>query len=602
MQNKQTFITNYLLSLSERSYRTNKGDYQIGFDWIIYQYGLSQSWQPIRYPFHIENKGQMITHKTEAEFGIDFSFYDKQSKSVIVFLLKAEKLTYNNWIKKDFDSDLRRAINPDLTNIEIDLSEIEKYKIITVYNKNDDKKGVDCYENFIKTAPKKISETIDLEFERWNIDRLTQEVTENLLTADILPNNLSGLLSYLSSQVADFEFGTKEWENQLIPNWKNFLEQVFATGIDERKLNLIPFSLIILKNEMKKTPLTIIGWYDLTEYAILKLWDLFPNLNEKLRLIVISIWREFYINELIAYFENYYKILTTPYGINNKTRFMSLNVVCSSYTAYWHIARLGILYMNMLYIPDEEHKNKILNYYSNYIEKFIENNPPCFYPLLDINHIELYLIFVSYFLNGKIEKLHDFFLELGNFLCVRLTNRTRIPFIEARNRLDLVAEYVATGKQPVEWNSRSSYLLTMLLEMFTIFDEGKADKMIEYYFDEIIASDNKESKDIDLVSWYPDNDWQDNIFKKQVVSGTGVTTNNFHDFDNPNNTNRQQIIKSFIKEMRPKDINIQDLTRPTAAYILACIKYHSPLPPEFWRIFIDEDKVQNTEIPITKNE
>jgi len=231
MKYKQTYITNYLLSLSERSYRTNKGDYQIGFDWIIYQYGLSQNWQPIRYPFHVENKGQIITHKTEAEFGIDFSFYDKKNKAIIVFLLKAEKLTYNNWTQKDFDKDLRLAITPDLTNIEVDLGNIKKYKIITAYNKNDDKKGIDCYETFIKTTPKKIYETIDLGFERWNIDRLTKEVTDNLLTADILPNNLSGLLSYVSSQVSDFEFGTKEWENQLIPNWKNFLEQVFSRGL-----------------------------------------------------------------------------------------------------------------------------------------------------------------------------------------------------------------------------------------------------------------------------------------------------------------------------------------------------------------------------------
>jgi len=172
--------------------------------------------------------------------------------------------------------------------------------------------------------------------------------------------------------------------------------------------------------------------------------------------------------------------------------------------------------------------------------------------------------------------------------CVRRANRTKIPFIEARNRLDLVAEYVATGEQPLEWSSQSSYLITMLLEMFTIFNEEKAGKMIEYYFDKIILSDGKEYKDIDLVSWYPDKDWQDNIFRKRTVTGTGVSTSNFYDFNNPKNNNKQHIIKSFIKEMRPNDINIQDLTRPLAAFILACIKYQSPLPPEFWRIFIDK--------------
>ena len=590
MQNKESYITNYLLSLSERSYRTNKGDYQIGFDWIIYQYGILQKWQPVRYPFHIERKGQVITHKTEAEFGIDFSFYDKKNRSIIVFLLKADKLTYNNWTQKDFDSDLRRAICPDLENIGIDFEKIEKYKIITAYNKNDDKKGIECYENFIKSAPKKIYDKIDLEFERWNIDRLVKEVTENLLNADIFPNNLSGLFSYISLQVSDFEYGTKEWENQLIPNWKNFLNQIFAKGIDERKLNLVPFSLVILKNELKDCSSAIIGWYDLIEYAVLKLWDLFPSLNKKLQRNIVLIWQDFYINELVLYFETYHELLTTPYGINCKTPFMSLNAISTSFTTYWHLGRLGILYLNMLYIPNEKQKNKVLEYFSNYVEKMIENNPSCYYPLLDINHIELYLIFVIYLLSNKKEKLYNFFIELGNFLCVRKMPKTRIPFIESRNRLDLVTEYVATNEQPIEWSSKSSYLLTMLLEMFTVFEKEKADELIKYYFDEIIDTNANNREKIDLISWFPDKTWQDSIFVKQVVSGTGVSTSNFSDFNNKNDEDKQNAIKSFMKEMRTRDININDLDRLIVAYVLACIKYQSPLPPEFWRIFIIGEK------------
>ena len=92
--------------------------------------------------------------------------------------------------------------------------------------------------------------------------------------------------------------------------------------------------------------------------------------------------------------------------------------------------------------------------------------------------------------------------------------KTRIPFIESRNRLDLVAEFVATNEKPIEWSSKSSYLLTMLLEMFTVFDKEKADELIKYYFDEIIYANENDREKIDLVSWYPDKTWQDNIFKK----------------------------------------------------------------------------------------
>ena len=586
MQNKQSYITNYILSLSERSYRTKKGDYQIGFDWIIYQYGLFKDWQPIRYPFNLENQGEIITHKTEAEFGIDLSFYDSTTETIIVFLLKADKLTYNNWIAKSFDGDLRRAINPDLQSIEIDLDKIKTYKIITAYNKSDDKKGIESYENFIKTCTKKIYETIKLEFERWNIDRVVKETTENLLSANILPNNLSGLLSYISSQVSDFEVGTKEWEYQLVPNWKNFLDQVFITGVDERKLNLIPFSLAILKKDLKKCPSSIIGWIDLIEYAVLKLWDMFPKLNKNLQMTIIEIWRDFYINELITYFNNNHEILTMPYGLRGHSPHMSLISINTSYLAYWHLGRLGLLCTFMTDVPDEDYKkNGIINF-SNYIESLIGNNPSCYYPLLDINHIELYLIFVAYLFSNKRQELFDFFLELGNFLCIRRMERTEIPFISSRNRLDLVAEYVATREQPIEWNEKSSYLLTMLLEMFTLFEEQKATELIDYYFKEIIdgIKDTKIGR-IDLVSWVPDADWQDNIFKKQTLGGTGIGTSNFCDFSHQN-VSKLELIKSFINEIRERDINMKTLNRPFSAYILACMKNKSPLPPEFWRVLI----------------
>ena len=142
------------------------------------------------------------------------SFYDVETNTIIVFLLKADRLNYKNWTEKNFDYDLRRAVNPNFSDIEIDINSIKTYKIITVYNKNDDKKGVECYENFVSSSNTFIYNNISVEFERWNIDRLTKEVNDNLLTADVLPNNLSGLFSYISLQVADFEYGTKKWENQ----------------------------------------------------------------------------------------------------------------------------------------------------------------------------------------------------------------------------------------------------------------------------------------------------------------------------------------------------------------------------------------------------
>lgn len=591
--NKNCYITNYLLSLSERSYRRNNGDFQIGFDWIIYKYGLIKNWQPVRYPFNIEPSGNVVSHKTEAEYGIDLNFYDVETNTIIVFLLKADRLNYKNWTEKNFDYDLRRAVNPNFSDIEIDINSIKTYKIITVYNKNDDKKGVECYENFVSSSNTFIYNNINVEFERWNIDRLTKEVNDNLLTADVLPNNLSGLFSYISLQVADFEYGTKKWENQLIPNWNNFLDQVFITGIDERKLNLIPFSLIILKGAFKNCNSAKIGWIDLIEYSMIKLWDLYPKLSRKLKSIVTSIWLDFYINELIIYFNENEKILTLAYGLAIRTACLSVNVVSTAYVVFWHIARLGILFLSFWDIQDEIIRNKYIDYCSNYLKRFIDSNPNSYYPLIDINHIELYLIFVILLVSKNTNYLYNYFTTLGNFLCVRKANKVRVPFIESHNRIDLVAEYVATDEIPLEWSSKSSYLLTMLLEMFIVFDKERAVKLINYYFNEIINSPNKDINDsIDLVSWYPDEDWYESVFKNlDNYGGTGISTSNFVDF-NHGKESIIDIIKQFMFEARSRDIDLSEIKRPISAYLLASLKNQIPLPPEFWRVFILGSKLQ----------
>lgn len=590
MKNKKSYITNYLLSLSERSQPMKNGDYKIGFDWIIYQYGLSKDWQPLRLPFIREVSEGVIVHKTEAEFGIDLSFWDRKNNTVIVFVLKAEKLNYNNWISKKFQDDIQRAMFPDLISLEIDLNRIRHYKIVTVYNKDDDKNGIKSYENLINNSNKTIHDNIQVEFERWNIDKLTEEVVQNILSASVLPNNLSGLLEYITSQFSDFEYGTTQWETQLVPNWKNFLNVVFEKGIDERRINLIPFSLLILKNHSKNTPNSLIAWIELVEWAMIKLWDIFPRLNEKLGTIVIGIWFDFYLKELQTYFENNVGLLCSTFGIKVGSIKTSLIPINTANSAYWHIARLGILGLSVVDMQNEEFKKNWLNEYFTCMQAMIKANPSCLCPLIDLHHIEIFLIFALYVANDKKDELLNFFHELQANLQVRRCKNPPIPFISSNNRLDLIAEKMATGIKPIEWEDGSSYLLTMLLELCYIFEENIAIKLINMYFKKIIDIQfEPDTGKIDLVSWTPPDNWNDIVFKERVYSGTGISTSNFEGFSD-NNKSKYELIEEFIKESRPRDIKMKDLKRPLVSYFLACIKYKSPLPPEFWRIMIFGDK------------
>lgn len=584
MINYKSHIINYLLSLAERTQVLKNGESKIGFDWIIYQYGLSKNWQIIRLPFNREKN--VITHKTEPEFGIDLCFYDKKHKSIVTFVLKADKLTYNNWIQKGFKDDIERALTPNFDDIGIGIENINTYRIITIYNKDDNKSGIDSYNFLVKASNKIIYETINVVFERWNIDKLVDEIIENVFTPDILPSNLSGIFSYISSQFNDFNYGTTQWQNQLIPNWKKLLDLIFNNKkSDSRRINLIPFALLILKNNSNDTSNKIVGWIDLIEWAILKLFEIFPNENSKNKKIIIGIFFDFYISELANYFDENAALLCSFFGVKVGSIDRALIPINTANSIYWHIGRLGILALSALSLPKDEIQKKWLKKYQIYMTKFIIENPLSCNPLLDINHIEIFEIFLLYILNDKKDDLFNYFDNLLMNLVLRRQEKVSLPFIEASNRLDLVAERVATNNKPLNWNENSSYLLTMLLEMSFVFEENTQESLVNIVFENILKKYDDDDDYIDLVSWLPPENWDDIVFKEDGQFGTGINTSNFADFSDKK-MKRYEVIKEFIKESRSRDIKFKILKRLYVIYILACLKNKTPIPPEFWRAYI----------------
>lgn len=584
MENKNSFITKYILSLSERSARTNNGDFKIGFDWIIYQYGFFKQWQPIRQPFLIENKDIPISHKTEREFGIDLSFYDKNNKEFIVFVLKAEKLTYPNWISKNFDSDMRMAIAPNLELTGIEIKEIKKYKIILVYNKPDDKGGIEQFNNTINSFPKQIYDNkIEVSFDRWNIDKLVLEITNNILIPDVLPNNLSGLLSYVTYLFNNVDYGTTAWDKQLLPNFKNFLDITFEKGVDERKVYLIPFALIVIKGD-KSTPNSKVAWIELIEWALLKLWDITLNVKDKnIKDIVNDIWYNFYIEELKSYFEINKDVLCSKNGILVNSSCMDLIFINTVNSTYWHIGRLSLLALSLVKIFDDN--ENILNDYNNYLISVINNNHSVFYPLIDLHHIQLFMIFYMLYLGNKFDVYYNFMIDLLNYLIPRRLTNFNIPFIDSSNDLSIVALHITKQIKTKSSLNESSYLITMLLELCLIFEKEKAIDIIDKFFKNLIdENQNFNIERINLVSWLPNKDWEESIFKKQVNTGIGLDTGNFSGFNEKKS--KYDDIKTFIELSNKKDIDVSKLKCPITAYLLSCIKNNSPIPPAFWRVFI----------------
>ncbi|MFQ5963733.1 MAG: hypothetical protein ACE5KZ_05560 [Candidatus Scalinduaceae bacterium] len=597
-----SFLTDYVMSLVERT-RIENGVVKIGFDWIIYNLALANSWTPVRLPFFRRSNVLAAKTKTEAEFGIDMMFSLPTGKGLVIFVLKDEELNNKNWTSQSFESDLRKAATPDLTPKELEL--IREVKVILAYNKDEDRNGIELFDRLTNSLGTKIGDKVSLSFERWNLSRITEMAKDYLISPDLLPQHLSSQFSYICSQMADFDYGTIEWESQLIPNWKYFLRKLLKEPIDERKLRLVPVTLLILYHYKKQSPNSYPGWIDLIEWAILSLWECYRNLKtRKLKKIVIDIWMHFYINELERYFLKVSHVLTTEHGLHASGKGVGLVPINDAYMAYWHIGRLGILTLAPQEFTDEENKEgkeiiiNIINRSADWIIRCLRVNPATTRPLIDLNHIELFLVWLILWQSGRDEEIFKWLSQLESCLLVRRIGKTNIPFIEARNRIDLVAECAATSEKPPEYTDNSSYLLLMILELCFSLEDKYRDELLDRYYRRIVKgmSDDGKSladKEIDLIGWSSPDNWGQRILREHVTDGIAITINNFETISGGNKSLSERI-KGFVDRSSEKFPSKIPANIPRAVLILACIKHRSPLPSEFWRgtIFTRDKKIK----------
>jgi hypothetical protein len=98
--------------------------------------------------------------------------------------------------------------------------------------------------------------------------------------------------------------------------------------------------------------------------------------------------------------------------------------------------------------------------------------------------------------------------------------------------------------------------------------------------------------------WQAPADWLDRIFVGPVLDGDALTTDNFRTLGEPSIAPVIQKIEDFIKRTREREKFQLPDDIPQAVMILACIKYKSPLPNEFWRwLILGEQNQGVSELP-----
>jgi hypothetical protein len=582
-------VTYYIQSLGERSRREKSGT-KWGIDWVVYNLGLARFGKPVRLPFLRSGDAGFPKSKVEAEFGVDLAFLSEDGRDLTIFVLKDEPLTNSTWTRNDFDRDLRMAMAPDL-NAE-GLEQVASVTIILAYNKDDQQNGVEAYERFVGAAPESLRNGISLGFRRWNLSELVEQTTGHALSPALLPERFFGQLSYLSAQAADFPHGSDAWVQQLVPNWRRFIQDVLAENTGVRGPALIAVALIIVRQQADGNESIGTGWLDLMEWAAIALWKLSAEQQDpEITASVVQFWRNFYIAELERFYRTHIEEIATEQAVDHASTGSFVGTVAAAYIMYWHIGRLGVLAISSAGMPEREDggRTQFLHHLGNWAAMLVNASPSVFRPLLDIQHIEFFLLIELFRLAGRADELSNLIRPLVDRLYLRRIGHSDLPFLDGNNSLDNVLEQVATKPQASLLLTASSSFVLMLLEVScSLPDEVREEtislihrRLVLGAFDTGPAGDQKP---LYLMSWLPPENWAKQDFDPGREGGQSVASGPLADNRDAPAGEILEGIRRLVARTRaaapplsiPEEI-------PLGAAVLASMRYRKPLPPELWR-------------------
>ncbi len=589
---QKSFVTYYLESLHERT-RQEKNGAKWGLDWVIYNLGFALFGKPVRLPFIRGATGEYAKTKSEAEFGVDVAFLSEDRRELTIFVLKDEPLTNRTWTDNDFMRDLQLAMNPDLDAEGLDA--VTQVTVILAYNKDEEQNGIEAYERLVGNAPSKLQDRVALRFERWNLSELVDRTLAHMLTPALVPQKFFGQLAYLCAQAADFAHGSDPWEKQLLPGWKRFLADVLSEGAGERGIALVPVALIILRQQADKNPTIQTGNIDLTEWAVIALWrSVVAVPDEKIRAGVFRFWTHFYITELERFYQDQMPFLATKQSIDQIGRRGFVGSVAASYVAYWHLARLGLLSLAFAELlpretAEEKHSRlESLNKIANWLAELSNANVCALRPVLDIQHIEIYLLAMAWRHAGRIKEAGGFFENMVSRLYLRRLGQGELPFLDGLNSLDNVFEQVAARPTEKVVSTDSSFFVFMLLELSCLLAPDERDPLLQRIHSRLVlgayeAGDAGNNPPLDLISWVAPVDWEEKVLRGYVDDGEAVSLQPLSESRDTPAAELYATLTNVVSQLQKASKLRFQQGIPLGVLVLASLRHHSPLPPELWR-------------------
>jgi hypothetical protein len=591
---KKTMLTEYIKNLKERT-RAEKGGKKNGLDWVIYNMAIQEGLIECRLPFYRTTSETGLSTKSDREFGIDMSFISKDGQYLRIYVIKDEELSYKNWTKHGFDKDMLMAAFPDLySNIYKDVNEVE---VVLAYNKDDNVDGIRLFDAMIAGLPDKIDNGVLRTFSRMNLTVIVEEVGSRLLSPVLFPLELYNSLSYVCSLFEHSQHESDKWVKDLVPAWNIVLDKIITSKLDVSNIYAIPVAIDVIRSYGDANITAETGIIDIIEWSMLRLRGEYVRSSAKIRKVIINIWNNVYVEELSGFYSRHGRALTRLHGISSFEGHSYIGVVASAIRAQWHVARMGLMLLENPICAKDVDKQEDDNIDALFVS-FMNSEPGALRPILDLHHIQLYLIARVLLKYRKVKELEQLLKELTNRLIVRASTDHVLPFIDGANSIRNVFDYIVYNEKPSGYVDATSQYILCLLWIAMGLPVESSHIIMRSICDNIVVLKDKISSEQNLdteytyrllQTWLPPDDFLDNIWYRSLQhEGTSYVLH-------LDGVSKGDLISQIISQTHIYFRNIGCKQKDEggiyeeSVLLLACIKHNNPVPPCLWHLILDRD-------------
>lgn len=427
------------------------------------------------------------------------------------------------------------------------------------------------------------------EFERWDIyyltDLFSQFLFSEYLLADIESNRLfKRTLAFLDTpgyDYTDFQaLVTLQFEKSNFVKKRAF-SKLFAT------LNLLE-SIVFHYSKQNNN---LIAAKECSKFLILKTWSwILKNKLENREPILKEFRKLLHIQYQIfdSYFKKTFPVARIANGLFAENGLFFENfgypLRCFEYLedAIYYCQLRGIY---PKFKTSSTQFKKLKNKQKDLLIELINNNSGFSRPILDnqsITIMQLFLFFAeeNHLRQKDVNFITSYIFKVLENIVVSKVRHNRLP--ELYNRIDIVAETIATNKKALQYTDSSSILVTTLLELLVIFDSKESyDEVLKFMDEKLsyqIAYPNYKEYDIEQLLF------EKNMHREYYVECLQEKPENFDDFKK-------------VVEAKPKTpITFRtDQSGFTFLRHLAHSYFKNELLPDEWRKYIkvDEEPLQS---------